>query len=130
MLYSDVTVSLGFSSKNYLRNQFEEPCFDRLEPCGNILCLAKQNKYHLIAYIPIIGAIIGIFKRIIPALDQLKYPGEHKTSFRFQIFRGTCETLGLGLLFLIPDIIVTIGRLCSGQWFKKPAPASLSGAQT
>ncbi len=116
--------NLGFCSDNYLRNQ-NVRCMDKLESCENKLCWAKQNKYHFIAYMPVLGAIIGLFFRIIPAMKAMKdMPPNFKTGIQFQIFRGTCETLGLGLLFLIPDIIVTIGRLCSGKWFQKPSPLS------
>jgi len=98
-------------------------CANEEPVCKYTMCPTKQNKYHLIAYMPLLGAIVGVFQRILPAIRIFKdlNPSE---SFATrvcvtQIFRGVCETLGLGLLFLIPDVIMTIGRLCSGNWFKE-----------
>ncbi len=119
LMFCSNKLCLGFFSETYLENQ--NSC---TESCDNTNCGRKQSKYHLIAYVPILGAIIGLFKRIIPSIEALKnptlepYKHLYKHLFYFQIFRGTCETLGLGLLFLIPDMIATIGRMCSGHWFE------------
>jgi len=125
-----ISDNFGFSSKAYIqnrgydedKNKVEESYDDNTPHMDKVL--GNTNTYNIMGYIPIIGAIIGIFKRIVPMIQEIKEysssPEKMKNFYSFQIFRATCETLGMGFLFLIPDIIATIGKMCSGPFFKRP----------
>ena len=59
-------------------------------------------------YIPIIGMFFGL-SRIINANKSTHEYFYNRTN---QVIRGVIELLGLGLLLLIPDLIVTCSRNC------------------
>jgi hypothetical protein len=66
--------------------------------------LPKYNIYRVMGYLPIAGIITGV--------TEINFGKNHENpSTRvYAIVRGIFEMLGLGILFLIPDAIVSIHR--------------------
>jgi len=62
-------------------------------------------------YIPLVGTILGamrIYEAATASKDELSNKVNH-------ILRGCVELLSLGLLFFIPDLIVTLARKCKSE---------------
>ena len=78
-----------------------------------------HNVANVIGYFPVIGTIVGL-ARIIFALYQIvsseTLDDEQKEYFRAEIYRGAVEFLSLGIMFIVPDIIVTRARNISPQF--------------
>lgn len=70
------------------------------------------NLTKALAYIPVVGTIIGIAHIIF--YSQLISKGNYSDSERafayLQVARGCFEALSIGVIFLIPDLIFTINR--------------------
>ncbi|MEZ5315506.1 MAG: hypothetical protein R3E91_04795 [Chlamydiales bacterium] len=81
----------------------------RLQP--GIFHIQAFNFVRFLGYLPIFSILAGISKfRTLNALNQR----DVSLSFRcISVIRGVLEILQLGLLFLIPDLIVTLGRYLS-----------------
>lgn len=78
------------------------------------------NLINVAGYIPIIGGFQAGYLRLHVAKN---YQENRITQsfFAIQVARSIFEFLGLGILFLIPDIIVTIGRLLSKYYCPQPS---------
>lgn len=79
------------------------------KPIENVENVLFYNVHRIIGYIPLIGIVTGLIDTCI-AFDR-------KTSMdpttRVYLFvRGIFQMLGLGILFLIPDTIVSVHRHC------------------
>lgn len=71
------------------------------------------NWANALGYFPILGTITGCM-RICIASFRLSQEKDSAFFFKVQIIRGSVEALSLGFLFIIPDLIMTFGRLCFG----------------
>lgn len=68
------------------------------------------NLLNIIGYVPVLG-ILSALGRLFVINNQ---PEDYSFGFLASAaFRAFVETIGGGVLFLIPDIIVTIGRVLS-----------------
>lgn len=79
----------------------------------NLISWTKQelNASNIISYIPILGSIAGVVR--IYLSHQAWGVDSNKALKPFmvtQIVRGVMETIGLGILLLFVDLIVTLGR--------------------
>lgn len=68
------------------------------------------NVSHLLGYIPILGIFTGTMEILSARTDW--HASNDRQFEAGLITRGAIEILGGGLLLLIPDILVTIGRHC------------------
>jgi hypothetical protein len=67
-------------------------------------------------YVPVIGTIIGIARIVLGSTTKNMQPSDKIRQYsNAQICRGAIETLSLGFLFIIPDLIATIARACSNS---------------
>ena len=69
------------------------------------------NILNAVGYIPVLGIITGIFRIAIGVWVE-----EDASKRAIFIGRGITELVGCGILFLIPDLIASIGRACSGAY--------------
>jgi hypothetical protein len=69
----------------------------------------KINNYaNFFGYIPIVGTIVGLARIIFNAYLMTKSEDdEEKELYKIQILRGTVECFSCGIIFLIPDLIIT-----------------------
>ena len=65
------------------------------------------NRINALGYIPIVGIAMGILRITDATQNRASLSAAGK---KVQVIRGVSEILGVGLLFSIPDQIVTIGR--------------------
>ncbi|MCH9609911.1 MAG: hypothetical protein S4CHLAM45_13630 [Chlamydiales bacterium] len=77
--------------------------------------LVLERFVNIIAYIPLIGSILGIVK--LAAFASLAEGVEESSEDAQSYFKGmrvraAIESLSLGALLIIPDVIATIGRKC------------------
>ena len=87
----------GFHTTKTCKNEFPTHNNAKGNNVGNIL-----------GYIPVIGILIGAVR-----IDTARRENLSMATKVTMIVRGILEIMGLGLLFLIPDLIVSIGRhLC------------------
>lgn len=72
-----------------------------------------HNVANVVGYFPVIGTIVGL-ARMIFALYMIvsseTLDDQQKEYYRAEIYRGAVEFLCLGVMFLVPDIIVTRAR--------------------
>jgi hypothetical protein len=64
----------------------------------------KHNVITVMGYVPIVGTLAGI-AHIVMSKDANNLAGRV-----YAIARGILEIFGLGILFLIPDVIVSVHR--------------------
>lgn len=74
-----------------------------------------HNVLNVADWIPLLGVISGIFRLTIAILiyalgQKEEAPASMLTWAFYEGVRGTISTLGLGLLFIVPDILFTIHR--------------------
>lgn len=72
--------------------------------------MMQRNVISIMGYIPIVGIISGII-RIVLSAQQMNKEKCDKAYHAVHITRGVFEILGLGSLYLIPDLLVTAGRI-------------------
>lgn len=73
-----------------------------------------QNFLNVLGWFPGIGTPIGII-RITSTIymiitDEKSHKGSHKRYYLVSIIRGIIEILGLGFIFVLPDIILSFGN--------------------
>lgn len=68
------------------------------------------NIFNLIGYIPLLGLIPCYFRLIKPLTQIYRLHFEHTAMIIHYFIRGALEGLGLGIVYLIPDLIVTVKR--------------------
>lgn len=72
------------------------------------------NFMNALGVIPVIGTIVGIARIIFFAgkkhANDGAYSASERAFFNYQITRGAVETLSVGVIFLIPDLIRTFVR--------------------
>lgn len=76
------------------------------------------NLMNALGYVPILGTIIGIARIVFfqkPNADGESYSRKEKSFSRFQIARGCIETLSIGIILIIPDIIFSINRALESE---------------
>ena len=79
------------------------------------------NKYNVAGYCPIVGIGTACIRFAIAA----KTPDMSMSLRVTLVIRGIIEALGGGLLFLIPDLIVTIGRYLCKSCFPSLNPLNV-----
>lgn len=81
------------------------------------------NYANFFGYFPGIGTIVGLARIIFNAyLLTISEDDEEKELYKFQILRGTVEFFSLGIVFLIPDLIVTRARTLNPQFEPNKEP--------
>lgn len=102
---SAITV-LGFHTRKSVSE-----LFDNTDPAKGARVI---NLVNCVGYIPILGIFVGAMRLFI---SIRKWNESHSLSsfHAAMIARGTLEIVGGGLLLLIPDLLVSIGRHCSAS---------------
>jgi hypothetical protein len=85
-----------------------------------------QNFLNVIGWIPLFGTIVGCIRIGSTAAmwvgDNKSHRSRHRKYFAVSGLRGAIETLSLGWVFIIPDLVVTSSekrRFKKGIAFKK-----------
>lgn len=76
------------------------------------------NIANALSYLPVIGMVIGLARMILMGTCRLEVsqdPGYEKRLLAYHFTRGIIETLCVGILFFILDMIASIGR-AAGKW--------------
>ena len=92
------------NSGNFQLVNCDQMVVDYRAKIENTVYWKKSNITKGLAYLPIVGLIIGIQRLILAHQNPLL------TNKIKHIVRGTLESIGLGLLLLIPDLIATAAR--------------------
>lgn len=94
------------TSVDYVVEKIQEDCAiasNEAQHQAEILS-RKMNQIKVLGYVPLLGTIVGIIK-----LVAVKQNAPLLQAYRFShLARGVVETMSLGFLLFIPDLIVTL----------------------
>ena len=96
--------ALGFHISSPFKSKIDEHIgYSRLQTVVNIT--------HLAGYIPLLGMISGIVLLALLIIKPQPISRDEYAGFRnIELVRAFLQILGYGSLFMIPDLITTIGR--------------------
>lgn len=100
-----VESTFGFHTRNTVPGPYEFNGSKNLEKLASADAIFL-NCFQILGYIPVLG-LIPCAIRLIGAQKDPSEPPEVKTA---HAVRGVFEGLGLGILYLIPDLFVTAQR--------------------
>jgi hypothetical protein len=101
---SPTAFAFGYHISSPFKSKIEEHSgYSRLQGVINIT--------HLAGYIPMLGIISGIVLLFLLITKPWPIAHDDYAGFRnVELIRACAQLLGYGFLFLIPDIITTLGR--------------------
>jgi hypothetical protein len=101
---SSISDIFGFHNQ-YITEHF---CLDLEEERSKYL---KHNVTHILGYFPLVGIIIGIMRIAQSRKEMEKGLSSHDQGGQAILqLRGWAEIVGIGSIFLLPDLIVTAIR--------------------
>lgn len=119
--------AFGFHTARMFQHKFDGQVEEQVDE--GIKSLAKlANATKIISYIPIIGTIAAIGKLIFAFMlyhgykkaqtttqDDTSVSEGTKKVFKAAVIRSCFEVFSLGIFFLLPDLIITLGRFHSSK---------------
>lgn len=107
---SNITSTFGFHSGNTL------PIKRYVYIPSSFSDSAVINCLNFIGWIPVLGVIPCIVRLILPLTDKDSFMHYETSAVKTANYiRGAFEGLGLGAVYIIPDLLVTAYRFCTAE---------------